>query len=208
MKKCQMIFALAVVVALASGAAATPILYVSSTTVPSNFGPVGGTFGIGVLTLNGVRPVVVCYVGQEPIVHEGVSFFLQTSLIEHTSANGVAGGRFEGGSIVLKDSQDNDLLVGSVNNIYLQEVADGGTFTTLAAVGYFTVESGSLADDFGPHGSVVDLIFEFDPGAIDNLLQPFAGYSDVTLSPMIPEPVTTAILGLGLLGLVARRRRK
>ena len=207
MKKCQTFLALALIALLAASAAATPILYVSSTTVPSNFGP-GGTFGNGVLTLNGVRPLDVFYIGDNHTVLEGVYFSLETPLKEDLSGTtGVANGVFEGGTISLLSSSQSLLLAGTISTVHLCEVVDGGTFTTLAAEGMFTVTGGSLANDFGDFGTMVDLIFEFDPGTLTDLSQPFSGFSDITLSP-IPEPVTTAILGIGLAGLVSRRRKK
>jgi len=207
MKKCQMFITLALIALIAGSAAATPILYVSSTTVPSNFGP-GGTFGQGILTLNGVRPLDIYYADPTGhIVLEGVTFQLQTSLKEDLSGtSGVAEGLFEGGSITLLSSTESPLLTGEISTVHLREVVDGGTFTTLAAEGVFTVTGGSLAGDFGNFGTIVDLIFEFDPGSMADLTQPFNGYSDITLSP-IPEPITSAILGLGLVGLVTRRRK-
>jgi len=193
--------------ALAACAAyATPISHISATTVPTHFTPTGGSFGNGILSLDAVRPLGVFY-GETKTVIDDASFHLDAHLLADQSTGGIIMGVFEGGSVLLKDSLGNDLLVGQVQTLLITEYIDN--VGMLTATGSFTVSGGSLSPDFGAVGLVFDLVFEAQPVTLADLNQQFEGLSDVTLAPesIVPEPATIAFFGIGLAGLIFRRKR-
>ena len=190
--------------AFAGSVSGTPIEYISATTVPSSFTPTGGDFGLGVLLLSGVRPLVLHYADTQTVLYDS-QFLLSTSLKVNMSDDGQVRGLFEGGTLRLLDSSGDELLVGEVHSVSLSEFFDN--LGILTASGTFSVESGSLKSDFGRNGIVFELMFSVEPRSVEDFSQGFSGFSDLSLTPIIPEPITLTALGIGLVGLIARRRR-
>ena len=192
---------------VACGAYATPISYISATTVPTHFSTTGGDHEKGILTLNAVRPLAVYY-GETKVVVDDVSFYLTAHFLADLSTDGAVMGTFDGGDVLLKDSLDNDLLVGQTQTFLITEFDDD--VGVLTATGSFTVTGGSLASDFGPTGLIYDLVFEVEPHVLTDLSQPFDGLSDISLTPgaVVPEPATIAFFGIGLAGLLIRRKAR
>lgn len=191
---------------IAAGAYSTPISYISATTVPTSFVPYGGDFSKGIFSVSGVRPLIVHYSDGSQVPFQNGTIEMVTSLKTLTSVDGRASGVFESGTISLKDSSGADLLSGSVTEVKLSEVFDNlGVF---AANGTFTPTSGSLLGDFGANGLVYQIVFQVQPTSVDDLTIPLSGFSNVSLAPVVPEPITLGLLSLGLAGLAAYRRKR
>jgi len=190
---------------LACGAHATPISYISATTVPSDFTPDCGDFGLGIFVMSGVRPIVLHYPDAQVVI-EDVSFFLSAHLKTDTSAGGHLEGYFQHGEVRLLDDQGGELLVGNVDELVMSEFFND--LGILTAAGRLTVLSGSLGPTFGHAADVFDIVFEIQPRALGHLGQGFAGCSDVSFLPVMPEPSTLAMLGIALGSLIVGYRRR
>jgi len=205
--KVRTLSALLLVGIIAAGAFATPISYISATTVPTSFSPLGGDFGLGELTLSGDRPLIVHYIDGSQVPFQGGSISLVSDLKIDASSGGQLVGIFSGGSLALKDSGGNDLLSGTITGLTLSEVFND--VGILAANGTFTATSGSLLADFGyQNGLLYQIVFEVQPAVLGDLTVPFAGSSNISLAPIIPEPATIGLLMLGMAGLAAYRRKR
>ncbi|HUW32258.1 MAG TPA: PEP-CTERM sorting domain-containing protein [Planctomycetota bacterium] len=205
--KVRTLSALLLVGIIAAGAFATPISYISATTVPTSFSPLGGDFGLGELTLSGDRPLIVHYIDGSQVPFQGGSISLVSDLKIDASSGGHLAGIFSGGSLALKDSGGNDLLSGTITGLTLSEVFND--VGILAANGTFTATSGSLLADFGyQNGLLYQIVFEVQPAALSDLTVPFVGSSNISLAPIIPEPATIGLLMLGMAGLAAYRRKR
>lgn len=191
-----------VIVGLLAGAAgATPISFISASVIPVSFTPVGGEYGLGVLSIEGLQPAVFYYSDGSQEVALNVSFELSTSLKSDTSAAGRAMGAFAGGALTLRDDEQNMLLGGPILDLMVEETFDNlGIF---AATGLFSVESGSVLADFdSPLGAIYEIMFEVHPAAVNDFGVPFEGNSNISLAPVVPEPGPMCLLLLGLGGLV------
>ena len=199
--KTRVLCVLLLIGVFAAGAYATPISYISATTVPTSFDA-----GTDIFSLYGVRPLIVHYTDgvQQPFL--GAKIQIITTLASDNSSGGVASGLFNGGELSLTTSGGADLLSGSVNQLTVSEVFDN--MGILAANGTFTPTSGSLLNDFGSAGLVYQIVFQVDPAAIDNLTVSLSGLSNLSLAPVVPEPITLGLLSLGLAGLAAYRRKR
>jgi len=193
-------------VLLAGGAFGDPLLLsVNATYLDTDFTATGGTYGNGVLSIEDEADIVVEYdIGQ--VTYDNGSFALTTSLFADNSLGGLASGLFQGGSMTVQDGDEDDLLLGAVISLQLDEVPNQPGL--LAGCGRFSVTGGSLAGDFGAHyGDVVEIAFLISPPGISDFSTDFSGMSNVTLVP-VAEPGTLALVGSTVLVLLRRRRRR
>ena len=185
-------------------ASALPIDYISATTVTTTFLPAGGANGIGELSLDGTLALIVHSGNGQQTSLLNSSFHLETSLVQDLSNGGILNGEFVGGSLLLKDS-NGVLLQGTIDRLLLTESFND--MGMISATGSFTVEGGSLIDDWAqPYGSIYEILFEVDPRILTDLSTGFSGRSNISLAP-VPEPVAIVLLAFGIGGLVLRRRR-
>ena len=186
-------------------ASALPIDYISATTVTTTFVASGGANGIGELSLDGTLALIVHSENGQQTSLLNSSFHLDTSLVQDLSDGGILNGEFAGGSLLLKDSDGFDLLLGTIDRLLLTESFND--MGMISATGSFTVEGGSLIDDWAqPYGSIYEILFEVDPRILTDLSTGFSGRSNISLAP-VPEPVAIVLLAFGIGGLALRRRR-
>ena len=121
----------------------------------------------------------------------GVTFDLQTDY--------ASGMRFEGGSFGIYDS-GNLLLGGDVISV---DFETGHSGSTLSGVGQALVTYSDLAGYPVGASDIVSLTFGLSP-AFTGFDQDYVGESKVNL--VVPEPATVALLGLGAVGLLRKRR--
>lgn len=172
--------------------------------VEGGFTASGGDFGKGVFSLLDSADIVVEDTGGGQTTYIGGSFSLTTSLENDVSTSPIASGEFSGGSFSIVDNALSVLLQGDILFLNMTELYDD--LGILAGVGQFQVTSGSLSGDFLPAtGDIVQITFQIDPASIDDFTQNFIGNSNLTLTP-VPEPATICLFGLGVLGLVRKRR--
>lgn len=182
------------------------LLSINATYLDSTFSATGGTYGNGVLNISDNADIVVEYDTGQYTYDDG-SFALSTSLFSDNSSAGIASGLFKGGSLLIQDSDGDNLLAGDVMELQLSEVPS--VTGLLAGTGLFEVTGGSLEDPFAlDYGEIVQITFNLDPADIDDFSADFTGISNVTLEP-IPEPATVSLLllGSGLTVLLRKRRR-
>ncbi|HUS57923.1 MAG TPA: PEP-CTERM sorting domain-containing protein [Planctomycetota bacterium] len=120
-------------------------------------------------------------------------------------------GQFVGGRLELRDADGLVLLAGNIYEALAYEVFADQPYlpVTLTINGMFRADSGSLLTDFtGPNGKIYEIIFSITPRAIDGFSEAFSGQSNISLAPMIPEPLTIGLFSLALGGLALSRRRK
>jgi len=189
----------------ASPAAAEPILYVSATTLDTQFTATGGTFNLGILSLLDQADIVLEYPSGQTTYAAG-HFSMSTSLFDDTSTpEGLASGLFLDGSLLIQDASLQTLLSADLVQFELYEVS--GYPGLLAGTGTFTVTGGSLQDDFTQTGgSIWQLTFQVTPSNSQDFSSSFTGVSNVSLTP-IPEPATLTLLLVGTLLFPGRRRR-
>ncbi len=179
---------------------------VSADFLATSFSNTGGTYSLGVLTIDNDADIVAEYAVPTVIYHGGHAL-LTTSLFQDCSTGGVAYGIFKGGSIVLEDNTATALLTATIDTLEIAELQASPDM--LAGQGTFVVTGGSLAGDFGMSvGDVFTLTFELQPAGIIDFSESGAGVSNVKLTP-IPEPGVCLLLGtacLSALGWMRRRR--
>ena len=174
----------------------------SATALTTTFSPTGGAHGLGTLSLADAADIVVETDDGQQTTYAGGTFSLQTSLFSDESAGGLASGVFEDGEILIVDAASEDLLAADLVDLVLEEVQGEDL---LAGAGRFEITGGSLEGGFVyPVGEAVQITFEIEPSEIDDFASGFAGLSNVTLTP---EPATLALLAVGGLGVLLRRRR-
>jgi hypothetical protein len=198
-KKFLVAFAVAMIAA-GSMAQATIIKAITATTVGTVFSNL-----TGILTMNGVTGIEVQDTADIVNTYGGGSFSLSTNLVSDTSSGGIARGNFAGGIFSYKDASNTVLLSGSIGSFSLIELYNGsGIF---GGDGYFTVTGGTLQAAFGTaSGSMVDISFSVQPKTISSFSTGFTASSNMTVLPVVPEPITLGFLSLG--SLVILRKRK
>ncbi len=193
---------------LLCSAAQAQIQSISVDYVTTGFTPSGGDYGLGVLTLSDLVDIVVEDVPGGQVTYDDGFFSTSTSLKQDNSSGGIAIGRFEGGSLSFTDKNSNILLSGDILSLDIEELTQVSGI--LAGAGQFLVTGGAIEDDFGSlFGDIVQITFRVKPSSISNFNNSFTGVSDVTLIPVmapVPEPTTMALLGLGVLGLLRRKK--
>lgn len=195
------LLALTIILASATAASAVPIKDASSTTLPTIF-----DHSTGILSISGVRPLNITYIDETIATLLDTTFELEANLGSSSNFGGIAYGLFDSGSIALTNGGVT-LLAGNLVSLEVMETVDG--IGQLAAYGSFTVNEVAPSFEWElSAGSVVDMIFEVDPISFDDFAtQSFEALSDITIKP-IPEPLTLSLLGMGLAGMAAARRRR
>lgn len=205
----KLLLTLVLVASVAAVACATPISYISMTTVPTRlYHEVSdqGTLTYFALQSKNVMPFIVHYSDRTQEVHEG-AIVCVTMMEYDDSVGGRASGRFGGMLMMVEGPDENSLqplMIASVDNLALTEVFDNaGIF---AATGSFTW-MGGVPNDFALGGLIYQITFQTDPAVIDDLSKDFVGVSNITITP-VPEPLSIGLLSLGLAGLAVYRRRR
>ncbi len=163
------------------------------------------TAGTGVLSLGDATDVVVeDTIGNQTTYANG-SFTMATTLMADVSAGGIASGQFAGGSLTFLDGAANVLLAGNITSLNLIEVFNNAGL--LAGNGQFQVTGGSLSGDFVyPIGDIVQISFNVNKTISDFSKSFDQVYSNLTMTPIVPEPVTIGLLSIGGLFLIRRKR--
>jgi hypothetical protein len=186
------------------GTELVPVKTVNAEDVSGTFTPVGGSFGLGQLTIADQANVVIGRdLGQ--LTYGGGSFSLTASLQADLSDGGTAEGLFGDGEISFRDAADRELLGGRLLELTLREVGDEQGM--LAGIGVFKVTGGKFQDAFGKvYGDLFQMIFQIDPAAFDDFSESFSGSTNITTAP-VPEPGTLGLLAIGGLAVLRRKRR-
>lgn len=145
--------------------------------------------------------VTVEYENGDQDAYSGSYLLLNVSRQQDNSENGTVKGDFGNGSFILKDSSNNVLLAGSSVEMQIIESFPG----VITGQGSLDVTDGSLKNDFGLNGDLIQISFNVNPADISNLSEDFSATTNVSAMP-VPEPATIALLGIG--GFAAVRRRK
>jgi hypothetical protein len=162
------------------------------------------TAGSGVLSLVDAADVVVENTVGVQTTYVNGSFNMTTTLAADVSAGGIASGQFVGGSLAFLDGGANVLLAGNILSLNLIEVFNN--IGLLAGNGQFQVTGGSLSGDFVyPTGDIVQISFNVFNG-ISDFAKDFDGDSNLSMTPIVPEPVTIGLLSIGGLFLIRRKR--
>jgi hypothetical protein len=185
---------------LAAAAAQATTLSITATTVKTTY---SGT----TLTMNAIPGKTGIDVEDDfgdVTTYDGGSFYFITTLAAggDTSSGGIARGAFTGGTFYYKDSGGVSFLEGNIISFSLTEYGSSGN---LAGEGIFKATGGTLWGDLGS-GTIADLIFSVKP---TNAFNSFIGESFTSSRSnitMIPEPTTIALLSIGALSLIKKRK--
>ena len=189
------------------GAATADILPVASiniTFLDSAYDPGSGVLAV----LDNADVVVEDPSGAQQTFDDGL-FSMQVTLQADNSTGGLASGVFSSGVFTVQDEFGAELLGGTVTDLVLDEVADGGGY--LAGRGDLVISSGSLELAFGPEGEIFQMTFNVTPAEIDDFTTAFTGVSNISLQPVdsdIPEPATMGLLAAGMVVTLVRRKRR
>ncbi len=139
----------------------------------------------------------------------GATFSLVTYLKEDLSPNyapGKAVAEFAGGTIIIGDGAGGTYLEGDVTSMFLEEltVLPG---TVLGGHGFFDVTGGSWMSSIPwTQGDVFNITWVLSQ-TISDFSQSFGTVNDESDLTLIPEPGTMALLAIGSVGMLRRRRR-
>lgn len=184
---------------------AADIISLNATYLETSFSTSGGDYNKGVLTISDLADIVMEDNLGQSTFDDGF-FQMIVSLFDDSSLDDLASAEFRTGTLTLKDSLDQDLLTGTVDQLLLTEVS--GLPDLVVGQGTFTVTGGSLESSFGAdYGEIIQITFRMKPGGIVNFSSGFTAQTDITLTP-IPEPATLALLAMGALVLVSRKRNR
>ena len=160
----------------------------------------------GTLTLSDTISIVLQYDNNvQDAQYDNSSFFFTADLLNDNSGPGGAHGEFGNGSFSINDSSKNLLLAGSVVLLDLQATHGG---TIIVGFGDLTLDSGSLLSEIQPGfdiASVWNMQFKLSDPVAD-FSTDYSGQSDININP-IPEPTTIALLGLGAMAMLRRKRQ-
>jgi len=138
-------------------------------------------------------------------------FALESLLLEDRSVpvpplGDIAKGLFGVASFTLTDRDNGDavLLEGSTDeNFVLDEMFWFGQ-TLFGGNIPISISGGTLADEFGPVGTIAFNLTVTAPSPVDNFAQDMYFAGSITLST--PEPASCVLLGLGAMAMLRRRR--
>lgn len=183
---------------------ASTIQSVNINYVSGTFTAGAGQYNLGSLDLADNASIVIEDYGGQQTTIDDVSFIMQVSLFEDTSANGIAKALFTDGSFDFTDTMGDSLL--SANNLELVLGEPLDDMGMLSGLGTFEVTGGTLANNFGTTaGQICHISFNVDPMAMSDFSEDFSCLSNITITPL-PEPITVMFLGLGATGLIWKRK--
>jgi hypothetical protein len=163
-----------------------------------------GEHGKGVLALWGDVDLRICWQSAADLI-SGVSIDLSSSLLEDLSSDGLARGRFTGGTVRL-DQGAHNILLADIVEFHLAEAGDGSG--TMTAWGHFEYVDGTLGHWFGTDGAdILQLSLDLCGLDVADFSGVIAASGDITFRP-IPEPAALALLGMGAAALIRRRRSR
>jgi hypothetical protein len=176
---------------------------INSNYLTSSFSPIGGDWGLGLLSIDDSADIIVENTAGQQNTFAGSNFSMFTSLYQDVSAGNIAIGLFTNGALSITDSQSNVLLAGTISSMELHELYDNAGI--MAGSGVFVVDDGSWMSEFGASGDIVQITFSINPKNINDFSEDFAAISNITLTP-IPEPATLALMGIAGLALIRKRK--